>query len=543
VRALRLLVAFEPSMPDPVQRMALSRTLWLIVAPPLVGFVALLVLHALQVRGLRLGRGGAFVRRIGLGSALLSAAATLGQAVHLAGLAPGMLGLVQQAPRARVGVLEVGLGFALDRMSCAACGLACAVTMMAALALRSRRWRTWAWLDLALAGALLSFLADGFVTLLVGWALSAVAAAWLAGWRDARAAAVRATRGALSVTALLVGAAFVFWGLAARWDGEDYALAPGVDLTMASDAADAPRAGLPSAPVRPSLTFAEIATDVSAEARSEEPGVGEHPAPGGLDAMSLAFAAFVVAAASLALSSPRSGVPFALSAVGSGATFGVVGPYLLLRMAATAPPLPGASRFMAIAGVVLVTAVAVRALRASSGPVRVLALLAGAPTGLTCVSLGVDGVRGGWLVLLSSGSAAALLLLTVAVRGLPTAADPAARPHASPRPRPREAPIGGLEPALFEHLPESAGTLVMSFERWVVDSIAGAVVVAVYAGSWALARFDAQVAGGPTNALADRTVRAGRALEPHLGGSLGRVAWVLLGALLAGVLVHSVWWR
>ena len=529
-------------MPDPVQRLALSRTLWLIVAPPLVGFVALLVLRALQARGLRLGRGGAFARRIGLGSALLSAAATLGQAVHLTRLAPGMIGLVQQAPRARVGVLEVGLGFALDRMSCAACGLTCAVTLMAALALRSRRWRTWAWLDLALAGALLSFLADGFVTLLVGWALSAVAAAWLAGWRDTRAGSVRATRGALSVTALLVGAAFVFWGLGALWDGEDYALAPGVDLAMASEAADGPKAGVPSAPAHPSLTFAEIASEVSAQARSGESGAGEHPGPGGLDAMSLAFAAFVVAAASLALSSPRAGVPFALSAVGSGATFGIVGPYLLLRMGAIAPLSPGALRFTAIAGVVLVTGVAARALRASSGPARLLALLAGAPPGLTCVSLGVDGVRGGWLVLLSSGSAAALLLLTAAVRGLPTVAGPVARPHAWPR-RPLEAPIGGLEPALFEHLPESAGALVMSFERWVVESIAGAVVVAVYAGSWALARFDAQVAGGPTNALADRTVRVGRALEPHLGGSLARVAWVLFGALVAGVLVHAVWWR
>jgi hypothetical protein len=536
-------------MPDPVQRMALSRTLWLIVAPPLVGFVALLVLGAvlrgLHIRGLRFGRGGALVRRIGLTASLLSAAATLGQAVHLAGLAPGMQGLVQQAPRARVGLLDVGLGFALDRMSCAACGLACVVTVVAGLVLRSRRWRTWAWLDLALAGALLSFLADGFVSMLTGWVLSAAAAAWLAGWRDARAGAVRATRGAVAVAALLVGGAFVFWGLAARWDGDDYVLAPGVDLASPSDAADGARSGSASAPARPAWTFAEIAAGLSLRADSQaqeneaqvgSPDAGEHPAPGGFAAMSLAFAAFVLGAAALAISplaisTRRPRVPFALAAVGSGATFGIAGPYLLLRMASIAPPSPGASRGIAIAGVILIAVVAARALRESSGPARVLGVLAGAPTGLTCVSLGVDGVRGGWLVLLSAGSAAALLLLTVAVRGLPAARRPLAQPASS------------VETALLEHLPESAGTMVVSFERWVVDSMAGALVVAVYAASWALARFDAQVAGGPTNALADATVRAGRTLEPHLGGSLARVGWVMLAALVFAGLVHAVWWR
>ena len=268
----------------------------------------------------------------------------------------------------------------------------------------------------------------------------------------------------------------------------------------------------------------------------ESPDAGERPAPGAFAAMSPAFAAFVLGAAALAIStlatsSRRARVPFALTAVGSGATFGIAGPYLLLRVASIAPPSPGASRGIAIAGVVLLAVVAARALRESSGPARVLGVLVGAPTGLTCISLGVDGVRGGWLVLLSAGSAAALLLLTVAVRGLP-----------APR-RPLAQPAPSVETALLEQLPESAGAMVMSFERWVVDSMAGAVVVAVYAASWALARFDAQVAGGPTNALADATVRAGRALEPHLGGSLARVGWVMLAALVFAGLVHAVWWR
>src|SRR6202000_97841 len=116
-----------------------------------------------------------------------------------------------------------------------------------------------------------------------------------------------------------------------------------------------------------------------------------------------------------------------------------------------------------------------------------------------------------------------------AVRGLPEAGD--ARPTPS------------LEAAIFERVPESAGELLLSFERWVVDAATGAVAVAVGAGGWVLARFDARVVGAPVNSLATGTVRGGRSLEPLLGGSLARVAWWLLGALALGALVQALWWR
>lgn len=119
-----------------------------------------------------------------------------------------------------------------------------------------------------------------------------------------------------------------------------------------------------------------------------------------------------------------------------------------------------------------------RALREPPGPSRWLALAGGVPAGLVCFALAEDGEKGGWLVFVSAGVIAALLLLIAARREVPIAP-----PSTSER--------TDLEGALLARLPETLGGLLLSFERWVVDAIAGAIAVVVYASAWALSRLDA----------------------------------------------------
>jgi len=71
------------------------------------------------------------------------------------------------------------------------------------------------------------------------------------------------------------------------------------------------------------------------------------------------------------------------------------------------------------------------------------------------------------------------LLVTAAQRGISTA------PRANPA-------RTDLEAALLVGAPEAAGALLLSFERWVVDAIGGAVVVLARASAWALSTLDAR---------------------------------------------------
>jgi hypothetical protein len=406
-------------MPEP---MALSRTLWLVVAPPIVGFVTLLArdlaAHRRQSPAGRLAAGAEtetlaadaelWARRAGVGSVVLASGATLGQALRLVREPAGTEAIVQPLGAAS-GPYDPGSGLRFDSLSATACALACAVALAVAayLATRTQRdRRVWAWLQLALAGGLLSFLADGFVTLITGWTVVAAAAAWLAGWSDPRAGATRATRGALAVLALLFGAV--------------------------SSAA----AGATTGPV----------------------------------------IAFLVAVAAMSASTPPAGAPRALAAVACGATTGLVGPFLLLRLAVLAPPPPAAASLVTVAGVVMLAFVALHAFLEPVGPSRWLALVGGAPAGVTCISLGADGAKGGLLVLASAGLAAASLLLTADARRLPEGLRPAKDPEA----------------ALLGHLPEVAGVLLLSFERWVVDAIGGAAIAVGHASAWALSKIDAR---------------------------------------------------
>ncbi len=395
---------------------ALSRTLWLIVAPPFVGFVWQLVRQMRVPGGRGLDTGS---RRIGVGSVVLATGATLGHALRLARAPSGTDAFAQSAAGAvHAGRLGAGIGLRLDRLSTTAALLACAVAVAVAALLASRktdvrRGHPWAWLELSLAGALLSFLADGFVPMVAGWTIAAAAAAWLEGWADPRPGAVRATRGALAILALLLGAVSI-----------------------------------------------------------DDPG-----SPG---ATGFSTVAFLVAAAAMSAATPPAGAPFSLAALACGATTALLGPYLLLRLVLLAPMPSGAAPVVAIAGAAMLAAVARRALLAPPGAPRWLALVGGAPAGLTCLSLSADGEKGALLVLISAGLAAGLLLLTAAARGFTI---DAAETKVPPARR-------DLEAALLARAPADAGVLLLSFERWVVDAIGGAIAVLSHASAWTLSRID-----------------------------------------------------
>lgn len=476
-----MLVNSEAPMSDPLQRVV-SRTLWLVVAPPFAAFVWQFV------RGLR-GAGGAYdpwPRRLGVGSILSASAALLGHEFALARAPRGAGGLLEPAVGgARLGALDVRFGLAFDRLSVCACTLACVVALAAAANLGTRRaspevdprpWKSWAWLELSLSGGLLSFLAGGLATAWLGWTLVGASAAWLAGWSDTKAGALRATRVALAIFAMLAGDSLVSGTNPGSWDA---ATGRGLDAYAAS----------------------------------------------------LALAAFLAAAASMSASAPQPRTAPALAAFDAGATTGLLGPFLLLREASLVPRLPHGAAVVTVTGAALVVLAARRARAAPPGLPRWVAGVGGAPAGLVLVALGVDGRQGGALVFVSAGIVAALVL------GIAGAATPGAA-HASASAR---SPRPSVERALLGHAPEAGATLLMAFERWVVDSLAGSVGVVVHALAWALVQFDAQVAGAPANALAGRTVRLGRRLEPFVGGSLARVVWVLVGTAVLATLLSALW--
>ncbi len=403
------------------ERLALSRTLWLIVAPPILGFVWQIA-RGLAPRGPWAGRAASdrWARRIGVGSVVLASGATLGHALRFVRSAGDVDALVQGGlGGAVVGPLDAAFGLRFDPLSGGACAVACAAAIATAALLGRRpsaqqRGLSWAWLELALAGGLLSFLADGVATMLLGWAACGAASAWLAGWADARRGEVRATRSALAIVALLMGHVL-------------RATAGGLDA-----------------------------------------GAG-----------TLAIVAFLCAAAAMSASTPPIGAPLALAALGCGGTTGLLGPFLLLRVAELAPLSPDAGRVVAIAGALMTAGVVRHALLRPAGPPRWVALAGGVPAGVTCISLGTDGEKGGLLVLVTAGLTAALLLIAAAAR------------EVSSGPRANSA-RADLVSALLVRAPEAGGALLLSFERWVVDAIGGAVVVLARASAWALSTLDAR---------------------------------------------------
>jgi hypothetical protein len=207
--------------------------LWLVVVCPLFGFlvqavgVRRLAQHAKNLDQAR--RALVAARSAGLFCIALAIAATLAHVVVLAYAPPGTNGLFQPLARgARFGQLDARIDLLFDPLSAAFAVLACLVTVAAAVLVAARPstgdgWRSWAWLQLSLAGALMAFLSDGFVGMTVGWAVAGAAGVWLSGWNEIWPSVVTAMRTAVAIGAMLVGATLLFWGLGGAWDGDEYA--------------------------------------------------------------------------------------------------------------------------------------------------------------------------------------------------------------------------------------------------------------------------------------------------------------------------------
>ncbi|HEY3815725.1 MAG TPA: hypothetical protein VGL81_01060 [Polyangiaceae bacterium] len=591
-------------MPDyagTLQRLALSRTLWLVVAWPLVGLLWQLAVSRRRIA--RAGDAGAVLRELasaraaGLGCIALTATATLGHALLLARLPVGARALFEPVARgARFGDVDAGVVMLLDPRALAACGLVCAVTLGAGVVLATRPapergWRPWAWLQLALAGALVSVLADGFLTVAVGWALASAAGAWLAGWHDPRVGVVAGTRGAAALAAMLVGSALLFWGFGGSWDEDGYTpevhprvvtvdvgavpgqaaltmtslagaavflddarvaslhapfmratLAPGPHalLIRPGDGADdtvlprveaAPGHALALVPLGPTLSFHTMADELSLRDHEGTPVVRhvveEHLGPGGFAVVAGALLSLLAAAGAMSAWSPPVAAPRVLVAAAAGGTTSVLGPFLLVRLAFLFPSAQHTATVVTSVGAATLLAAVWNAL-GHTGLRRWLVFVAGAPAGLTCVALGLGDVVAALGVMVVSGAAAAAAYLVAARRGEDDAAiDEAAR--------------GSLDDALLARVPARLGELLASMERWVVGSVLSAVGGTARIAAWTLARADEHLVSLPGDTAASRVERAAQTVEPWVGVPLSRVAWALLTLGALATFLHAVW--
>ncbi len=585
-----------------LQRLALSRTLWLVVAWPLVG-----LLWQLTVARRRIGRAGdaeAVLRELrsarvaGLGCIGLAVTATLGHALLLLRLPSGSRALFEPVARgARFGEVDAGLVLLLDGRALAACGLVCAVSLGAAAVLATRPppergWRPWAWLQLALAAALVSALADGFLTVAIGWGLASAAGAWLAGWHDAHAGVVAGTRGAAALGALLFGAGLLFWGLGGSWDEDGYTpeLHPAVvavhagagagdsSLTMTSlsgaavflddartpslrapfvraplsegphairvhpgDGADdaqlAPvdvAAGeeLQLVPLGPTLSFHTMADELSLRDRSGAAAVRhvveEHVGPGGFAVVASALLALLAAAGAMSAWSPPVAAPRVLVAAAAGGTTSALGPFLLVRLSFLFPSALHTGAVVTSVGAATVLGAVWTAL-GYTGLRRWLAFAAGAPAGLTCVALGLGDVMAALGVMVVAGAVVAVAYLVVAAR---RGDDEAAVDEAAAR---------SLDDALLTDVPARLGELLASMDRWVVGAVVAAAAGVVRMTAWTAAHADEHLVSAPGDVAASRVERAAHAVQPWFGVSLARVVWGLLTVAAIAALLHAVW--
>jgi hypothetical protein len=585
-----------------LQRLVLSRTLWLLFAWPLAGLAWQLTVARTRIA--RSPDGRAMLRALdssriaGLGSIVLAASTLLGHAILLARLPAGARALVE--PCARVGGLDAGFELLLDSRGLAACALACVATLAAGAVLASRPpaqrgWRTWAWLQLALSGALVSVLGAGFLTVAMGWTLASAAGAWLAGWYDAGAGAVVATRGAAALAALLVGAALLFWGFEGSWD-DGYTPDPQprfaavhvgggaaeASLTMTSvagatvylddartsslrapftraplaagshpirihpgDGADdavlaraevAPGEEIALVPLGPTLSFRTLAEQLGLHDRQGAPVVRraleEHAGPGGFAVVEAALIALLAAAGAMSAWSLPVAAPPALVAAAAGATTSALGPFLLIRLAFLFPLAPASGRVVTSVGVATVLTVMWQALR-FVGVRRWLVFAAGSPAGLTLVAAGrgETGVALGVMVLSGLGSAASFLLVA---SGVPVAQHgETTAPGADT----------SLDETLLSRVPAAVGDLLVSMDRWVVGAVASAMGGTVRIAAWTLARLDEHVISRPADAVAGRLQRSARMVEPWVGAPLARLVWALLAAAALASVASAAWPR
>lgn len=582
----------------PLHRAVLSRTLWLVLLGPLLGlFFQLLVVRprARRARGEALRRELARAGLAGAAGIFAAAAALAVHAVALLRLPAGQKALYDHvATGARLPGLEAPLDLWLDERSAVACGLACVVACAAAVRLVSRpsferSWPLWAWLQLALLGALLAFLADGLVTVVAGWSLAGAAGAWLAGWRDARASVPAAAWAVVAGAAALTGIALLFWGLGGSWEDAQYEAdpqpllavrtdgrageatltltgAPGAlvfldDARQSSLRAPFTRVALPPGPhvarvssgeasdrrtrlvlaagddvvlvpVGPTLSLHTMRDALEVRDRHGEPVfrrlLEARVAPGGIGVVAatlLAWLLAVFALGGLCVSQAALAPPGPLAALAASSTTSLLGPMLLLRADFLFPSAVRTGAVVAIAGAALVLAATWRALP-YEGTSRWLVFATGAPGGLALIALGLG------------GSGRALVAMVVVGLGVAVLKVLAPRVEAPPA---DVAALDDAEDSALLSVPARLGELLATMEHAVVGAVAGAAAASAHLLAWTVAMTNQRVITTPADRVADGVLRASRAVEPLAGASLGRIVWVLLALAGSFALFHAVW--
>jgi hypothetical protein len=580
----------------PLHRAVLSRTLWLVLLGPLLGlFWQLLVVRprARRAHGEALRRELVRGGLAGCAGLFAAAVALAAHVARLVTLPAGQRALYDHVVSGtRLPGLEAPLDLWLDARSALACGLACVVACASAVKLATgpsfeRTWPRWTWLQLALLGALVAFLADGLLTVVAGWSLAGAAAVWLSGWREFRASVPAAAWAIVAGTAAIVGAALLFWGSGGSWEDAQYevdpqplaavrtdgrpgestltmtsapgafvfldearqpsfrspftrvALASGSHMVRVSagDAADvksrlvlAEGEDAVLVPVGPTLSLHTLRDALDVHDSHGEPvfrrGLEARIAPGGIGVVAATLLTWLFAAFALGgMSTPQAALapPGTLGAVSSAATTSLLGPMLLLRADFLFPSAVRTGAVIAIAGAALVLGATWRALP-YEGLARWLVFAAAAPAGLAFVALGLGGADWALVEMVVMG-------LGVATLGL-----------LARRVDPRRLPVlDDPEDSTLLSVPERLGELVDSMEHGVVGAVAGATSAAAHITAWMAAAADEHLITTPADRVADGLLHASRTVEPLTGGTVARIAWGLLALLGAAALVHSLW--
>jgi hypothetical protein len=488
--------------------------------------------------------------------------------------------------------LEAPLDLWLDLPSAVACGLACAVAGAAAVLLATgptfeRTWTRWVWLQLALLGALLAFLADGLATVAAGWALACLAGVWLAGWRDPGRGIAAASWGACAIAAQLLGAALLFWGIGGTWDAEGYlaeaegpvaaarvAGRPGqVTVTMTApagarvfvDGAKTQGLSVPFVrawlgagphglrvegmgdgeggeayftaadgddvvlvPLRPTLSLHVLRDALGLRDRRGEPAVRRevesHVAPGGVSLVAGVLLLWVAAIGALSAIHVPLAAPGLLVGLAAGASTSMLGPFLLLRAEFLFPSALHTGVVVACAGAAIVLGATWRALAHDDLP-RWLVFSRSGASGLMCVVLGLGGAGKGLAGMAVIGAGAAAVHLSTARRVFA---------------RDRE-PVDGTEETFLIRWPERLGALLATMERWVIGSVADAAGGAARIAAWMVAAADEHVVATPPDRVADGVLRATHAVRPLVGGALVPLVWGLAALGAAAALLHALW--
>jgi hypothetical protein len=289
-------------------------------------------------------------------------------------------------------------------------------------------------------------------------------------------------------------------------------------------------------PFGPSISLRQIADQLSALPRADTSGNDDDDptaaqqtglAQGPQSVATIAMVALIIAAAAVSAPMPAPGAPLALVAVSWSATTVLLGPFLLARAGPLGALTPSIGQLTAATGVAIL-ATAGRQAILRRGRERWIALIGGAPAGCAWTTLGVAGAPLAGRVVPAAAAVAATSLLVLATRG--GSDDTETFP-----------PLPAIDVAILERTPARIGALVLRFERWVIQPVAGAAAATVAALAWVVAHSDAVLLHRPANAIARRLVLSARAASPLLGGSLGRVAWALVLLLGAAVVMHGLW--